>query len=257
MNSVCQEAHCPNMSECWGGGTATFMILGDTCTRGCKFCNIKTGYPKGIVDSLEPYRLARAIAEMNLDFAVITSVDRDDLEDGGAGHFSACIKQVRKKSPKTGIEVLVPDFRGNTDLIRIIIESAPEVIAQNLETVKRLTHEVRDLRAGYEQTLKILQFVKRQAPQIFTKSSLMVGLGETEAEIIEALRDLRNHGVDFLTIGQYLQPSENHFPVREYISDEIFKRYENIALAMGFLYAFCGPLVRSSYKAGEYFKNVI
>lgn len=238
LNTVCQEAKCPNIAECWGLGTATFMVLGDVCTRACKFCHIKTGYPKGKVNELEPFLLARTIKEMNLDYVVITSVDRDDLPDGGAGHFANCIKQIRKRSPETVIEVLIPDFRGNKEQIDMIIAANPDVIAQNLETVERLTHDVRDLRAGYQQTLEVLNYIKSKNSNIYTKSSLMVGLGEKEEEIGQALLDLRNNKVDFLTIGQYLQPSGNHYPLQDFISEEVFKKYESIALDLGFLYAF-------------------
>lgn len=253
LKTVCQEAHCPNMAECWGGGTATFMILGDICTRGCKFCHVKTGYPRGLINPLEPRLLARSIRDLELDYAVITSVDRDDLPDGGSGHFAACVTEIKRRSPSTVIEVLIPDFRGDRTALAKIITAAPAVIAQNLETVERLTHEVRDPRAGYRQTLEVLAYVKEKNPLIYTKSSLIVGFGEREEEILTALNDLRLQGVDFVTIGQYLRPGDGHYPLREYITTEQFLRYEELALKMGFLYAFCGPLVRGSYRAGEYF----
>lgn len=252
LNTVCAEAHCPNMAECWSQGTATFMIMGDTCTRGCRFCNVKTGNPDKKLDIWEPLSLAQAIKEMDLDYAVVTSVDRDDLADQGAGHFAKCIETVKKRSPKTLLEVLIPDFSGREDLLDLVIKAEPKVIAQNLETVERLTTAVRDIRAGYGKTLEVLKYIKSQAPHIYTKSALMVGLGETEEEVFQAMKDLRAHGVDFLTIGQYLQPSSRHFPLQEYVKPEQFANYEKIALELGFLYAFCGPFVRSSYKAGEY-----
>lgn len=255
LHTVCEESHCPNMAECWGMGTATFMVLGDTCTRGCKFCNIKTGNPFKKINLNEPRDLAKAVAEMKINYAVITSVDRDDLADGGAGHFAKCIETVRQECPDTLIELLIPDFRGQTADLDTIIAAKPKVIGQNIETVERLTHQVRDLRAGYQQTMDVLQYIKSQDPKIFTKSAIMVGLGETEEEVIQTLRDLRDHQVDFVNIGQYLQPSAKHYPLKEYVAPDQFKKYENIALEMGFLYAFCGPLVRSSYRAGEYFSK--
>lgn len=258
LHTVCEEAHCPNMAECWGEGTATFMVMGDTCTRACKFCNVKTGFPNKEIDPFEPLSLGKAIKEMDLNYAVITSVDRDDLQDEGAGHFAQCIRAIEHHSPQTIVEVLIPDFRGKTEHIDTIIQAKPRVIAQNIETVKRLTKKVRDMRAGYEQTLNILKYIKETSPETYTKSSIIVGLGETEQEVIETMQDLRDNKVDFLTIGQYLQPSEKHFPLAEYVTPKQFKKYETIGLEMGFLYAFSGPMVRSSYKAGEYFflKNI-
>lgn len=253
LKTVCQEARCPNMAECWGGGTATFMILGDVCTRGCKFCHVKTGYPRGLINPLEPRLLARSIRDLKLDYAVITSVDRDDLPDGGSGHFAACIEEIKVRAPFTVIEVLIPDFRGDRTALDKIIATNPAVIAQNLETVERLTHEVRDSRAGYGQTLDVLAYIKEKNPLIYTKSSLIVGFGEQEEEVLVALSDLRTQGVDFVTIGQYLRPGDRHYPLKEYVTLEQFRRYEELALKMGFLYAFCGPLVRGSYRAGEYF----
>lgn len=253
LHTVCEESHCPNMAECWGAGTATYMVLGDTCTRACKFCNVKTGNPMKKVNPREPEDLARAIKEMNVKYAVITSVDRDDLKDGGAAHFAECIRTVKKECPETLIELLIPDFQGETDPLDTIIEAKPKVIGQNIETVERLTHEVRDLRAGYDQTLEVLHYIKDKNPEIYTKSAIIVGLGETEDEVIQTFRDLRQHKVDFVNVGQYLQPSQKHFSLKEYVSPDKFKKYEKIALDMGFLYAFCGPFVRSSYRAGEYF----
>lgn len=254
--TVCQEAHCPNMAECWSEGTATFMVMGDTCTRGCRFCNIKTAIKGQELNPYEPMLLAQSIKEMDLNYAVVTSVDRDDLEDGGAGHFARCIKAIQKVSPKTLVEVLIPDFNGDTALHDIIIEAKPTVIAQNIETVRRLTRSIRDPRAGYEQTMNVLKYIKEASPETFTKSSIIVGMGETEDEVIETLKDLRASKVDFVTLGQYLRPTDRHHELVEYVKPEVFKKYETIALELGFLYAFSGPFVRSSYKAGEYFESL-
>jgi lipoyl synthase len=253
LATVCEEARCPNIGECWGGGTATFMVMGDTCTRGCRFCAVKTAKNPDALDLDEPRNLAVAIREMGLDYVVITSVDRDDLEDGGAGHFAACIRETRIASPKTRLEVLIPDFRGNVAHLLKVVEAGPDVIAQNLETVERLTHPVRDRKAGYGVTLEVLRNIKRIDPTRMTKSSLMVGLGETVEEMQQAMHDLREVGVDFLTIGQYLQPTPKHLPVVEFITPEQFQAYEGMGLDLGFLYVASGPLVRSSYKAGEFF----
>jgi lipoic acid synthetase len=253
LATVCEEARCPNIGECWGGGTATFMVLGDTCTRGCRFCAVKTRKTGTPVDADEPRNVATAIAELNLDYVVLTSVDRDDLPDQGAGHFAACVREIRALSPHTLVETLIPDFRGRLDLIRTLVESRPEVVAQNLETVERLTHPVRDPRAGYRQTLDVLAAIKTIDSSRCTKSSLMVGLGETEDEVVAAMRDLRDVGVDFLTIGQYLRPTPKHIDVAEFIPPEQFAAYEKAGLDLGFEYVASGPLVRSSYKAGEFF----
>lgn len=253
LASVCEEAACPNIGECWGGGTATFMVLGDTCTRGCRFCAVKSAKTGQTLDPYEPMNLAIAIAELELDYVVITSVDRDDLEDGGAGHFAQCIRATRHASPNTKIEVLIPDFKGELEHLQCVVDAQPEVIAQNLETVERLTHPVRDRRAGYEQTLRMLKAVKTLDPTRLTKSSLMVGLGETEEEMVTAMRDLRAADVDFLTVGQYLQPTKKLLDVQAFIHPDQFKRYEEIGMELGFAYVASGPLVRSSYKAGEFF----
>jgi lipoic acid synthetase len=253
LASVCEEAACPNIGECWAGGTATFMVLGDTCTRGCRFCAVKSSKEGQTLDPFEPMNLAIAIAELELDYVVITSVDRDDLEDGGASHFAQCIRATRHASPSTKIEVLIPDFKGELDHLQAVVDAEPEVIAQNLETVERLTHPVRDRRAGYEQTLRMLKAVKTLDPMRLTKSSLMVGLGETEEEMVTAMRDLRASDVDFLTVGQYLQPTKKLLDVEAFIHPDQFKRYEEIGLELGFAYVASGPLVRSSYKAGEFF----
>ena len=253
LSTVCEEARCPNIGECWGGGTATFMVMGDTCTRGCRFCAVKTAKRPAPLDPNEPAHTAAAIAEMQLDYVVITSVDRDDLPDQGANHFAAVIREVRRAAPRTKIEVLIPDFRRDYSLLARIVEAAPEVIAQNLETVERLTAHVRDAKAGYRQSLDVLAEVKRQNPSMLTKSSLMVGVGETPDEMRAAMADLRAAGVDFLTIGQYLQPTPKHIPVEAFVHPDQFAAYEEMGLALGFAYVASGPLVRSSYKAGEFF----
>jgi len=253
LSTVCEEARCPNIGECWGGGTATFMVMGDTCTRGCRFCAVKTAKRPAPLDPNEPAHTAAAIAEMQLDYVVITSVDRDDLPDQGANHFAAVIREVRLAAPKTKIEVLIPDFRRDYSLLARIVEAAPEVIAQNLETVERLTAYVRDAKAGYRQSLDVLAEVKRQNPSMLTKSSLMVGVGETPDEMHAAMADLRAAGVDFLTIGQYLQPTPKHIPVEAFVHPDQFAAYEALGLSLGFAYVASGPLVRSSYKAGEFF----
>ncbi|MCA9492201.1 MAG: lipoyl synthase [Myxococcales bacterium] len=253
LSTVCEEARCPNIGECWGGGTATFMVMGDTCTRGCRFCAVKTARFPAALDPDEPTNVAMAIAEMDLDYVVITSVDRDDVADGGAGHFARCITETRRLAPRTKIEVLIPDFRGEVEHLRKVVDAGPEVIAQNLETVKRLTHPVRDRKASYETTLEMLRQIKVLDASRLTKSSLMVGLGETDEEMIEAMRDLREVGVDFLTIGQYLQPTQKHLVVESFVTPERFAELERIGLDMGYAYVASGPLVRSSYKAGEFF----
>ena len=253
LSTVCEEARCPNIGECWGGGTATFMVMGDTCTRGCRFCAVKTMRTPPPLDVDEPTNVASAIAEMGLDYVVLTSVDRDDLPDQGASHFAACVDAIRAASPRTMVEVLIPDFQGRIDLLAPIIASRPEVLAHNVETVERLTPRVRDPRAGYHQSLRVLAGIKATEPTLFTKSSLMVGVGETEPEMIRSMRDLREVGCDFLTIGQYLQPTQKHLVVEEFVHPDLFARYEQIGLELGFAYVASGPLVRSSYKAGEFF----
>ena len=253
LHTVCEEARCPNIGECWGGGTATFMVMGGICTRGCRFCAVTTRRKGMDLDPDEPRNVAHAIAEMELDYVVLTSVDRDDLEDQGAGHFAACIEQVRVQAPGTMVEVLVPDFSGQADLMRKVVVAAPDVLAHNVECVERLTPKVRDPRAGYRQSLDMLAAIKRMNPGMHTKSSLMVGIGETEDEMVQAMRDMRDVGVDFLTIGQYLQPTKKHLKVEFFVEPQQFERYEALGLEMGFRYVASGPLVRSSYKAGEFF----
>ena len=253
LHTVCEEARCPNMGECWGGGTATFMVMGDICTRGCRFCAVNTKRIGPALDVDEPANVARAIAELELDYVVITSVNRDDLDDQGAGHFAEVIRQTRVASPKTMVEVLTPDFRGRTDLVDLVAEAAPTVFAHNIECVERLTPVVRDPRAGYQQSLDVLAHLKQRWPQLYTKSSIQVGLGEHSAEVLECMQDLRRAGVDFLTVGQYLRPSDKHLKVHEFITPETFAWYEQRGLELGFHFVASGPLVRSSYKAGEYF----
>ncbi|HMV69474.1 MAG TPA: lipoyl synthase [Myxococcota bacterium] len=253
LSTVCEEARCPNIGECWGGGTATFMVMGDTCTRGCRFCAVDTSRRPAPLDPEEPANVASAIAELGLDYVVVTSVDRDDLPDQGAGHFAACIRATRAATPRTMIEVLIPDFSGDAACLRAVVEAAPEVIAHNVETVERLTPRVRDPRAGYRQSLDVLAGIKAIDPTRFTKSSIMVGVGETHDEILQTLRDLRAVDVDFLTIGQYLQPTRKHLDVVEFITPEQFRAWEETGLSLGFKYVASGPLVRSSYKAGEFF----
>lgn len=255
--TVCEEAKCPNISECWSGGTATFMVMGDTCTRTCKFCNVKTGYGVRPLDPDEPENLAKAINKLNLNYVVITSVDRDDLKDQGSSHFAQCISKIKELIPKLLVEVLIPDFRGDEKLIQKIIDVNPDVIAHNIETVKRLQGKVRDPRANYEQSLGVLDYVKNNS-NIFTKSSIMVGFGETKEEVIETMKDLRKIKVDILTLGQYLRPTHRLLSVKEYVSPEQFEYYKESGIKLGFLYVASGPFVRSSYRAGELFiKNVL
>ncbi len=253
LHTVCQEALCPNVGECWTHGTLTVMILGDICTRACKFCAVHTGNPRGLVDPEEPKRVAEAIARMGVRYVVLTSVDRDDLPDGGASHFAATIRAIKERAPGVLVEALTPDFQGDLEAVETVLAANPEVYAQNLETVRRLTPKVRDPRAGYEQTLKVLAHAKRVRPDILTKSSLMLGLGETEEELLEAMRDLRAAGVDILTLGQYLRPTPAHLPVARYVPPEDFRRYEAWGYALGFREVFAGPLVRSSYRADRVF----
>jgi len=248
--TVCEEASCPNIGECWSKGTATFMIMGDKCTRRCRFCNVSTGRPNPL-DPNEPERLAQTIAMMKLNYVVITSVDRDDLHDGGAGHFVECIQQTRALTPNTYIEILTPDFAGRLDhALEILGTSPPDVLNHNIETVPRLYKEARP-GADFQNTLNLLQRFKAMHPNIPTKSGLMVGLGETDAEILQVLRDLRAHDVNMLTIGQYLQPSGGHMPVRRYVHPDTFKMYAGEAIKMGFRHAASGPLVRSSYHTDQ------
>lgn len=253
LATVCEESRCPNMGECWGGGTATVMVMGDTCTRGCRFCNVDTAKQPLPLDPNEPRNLALAVAKLNLKYLVVTSVDRDDIEDGGASHFAACITELLAHAPETILEVLIPDFNGREECLDLIGRANPAVIAHNIETVERLTPTVRDCRAGYRQSLHVLEYVKKTYPHIYTKSSIMLGLGEREEELLQAFRNLRAVGVDVLTLGQYLQPSSWHLEVKEFVTPERFAELQKIAESMGFLYVASGPLVRSSYKAAELF----
>ena len=254
LNTVCQEANCPNITECWSKKHATFMIMGDTCTRGCAFCDVKTGKP-GKLDSLEPLRISNAIKELNLNHVVITSVDRDDLSDGGANHFKKVILESKKNNPNTTIEVLTPDFLRKGDSFKKIVEAKPDVFNHNIETVPSLYLSVRP-GSRYFASIKLLENVKKINSKIFTKSGLMVGLGENKNEILQVMDDLRIANVDFLTIGQYLQPSAKHFPLKRYYQPHEFIELKNIALSKGFLLVASSPLTRSSYHADEDFKKL-
>lgn len=250
LHTVCEEATCPNIGECFGKGTATFLIMGDKCTRRCPFCDIAHGRPDPL-DVNEPQHLARTIAALQLRYVVITSVDRDDLRDGGAQHFVECIRAVREVAPATRIEILVPDFRGRLDrALDALVREPPDVMNHNLETVPRLYRQARP-GADYAHSLQLLAQFRDRVPDVPTKSGLMVGLGETDEEILQVMRDLRSHGVQMLTIGQYLAPSGHHLPVRRYVAPDIFARFESEACAMGFAHAACAPLVRSSYHADQ------
>ena len=249
LHTVCEEAMCPNIQECWSHGTATFMLLGSVCTRACKFCAVDTGNPKGQLDAEEPIKVAKSIAQMNLKYAVLTSVNRDDLKDGGASHFADTVKEIKERAPGVIIEALVPDFLGNEKSIETLLDSKLEVFAQNLETVKRLTHKVRDHRAGYDQTLEVLSYAKQYSPKTISKTSLMLGLGENEAELLETFKDIRSAGVDVLTLGQYMRPTANHLPVKKWYTPEEFNYYKDLALKIGFQEVASGPMVRSSYRA--------
>jgi len=249
LSTVCEEAKCPNIGECWNAGTATLMLMGSVCTRACRFCAVDTGNPRGWLDTEEPANAARTVALMKLGYVVLTSVNRDDLDDGGAAHFAACVRAIKRASPKTAVEALTPDFQGVLADVETVVDSGLEVFAQNVETVRRLTHPVRDPRASYEQTLAVLAHAKRHRPAVLTKTSLMLGLGETDDEIMETLADLRAVGCDILTLGQYLRPTVNHLAVERYITPEEFESYRARAIAMGFIECVAGPMVRSSYRA--------
>lgn len=254
ITTVCREAKCPNVNECWGNGTATFMVLGDVCTRGCRFCNVKTAVRGTEVDANEGDRIAEAVRAMGLKYAVITSVDRDDLEDFGAGHFAGCVGKVKGEGVK--VEVLAPDFQGKVELVDVVAGSGPDVYGHNIETVERLTPKVRDLRAGYRQSLNVLRHVAENYPNIIVKSGIMVGMGESKGEVIMALEDLHAAGVRAVTIGQYLAPTRHHYPVSEYVKPERFDEYSEIAKGIGFGFVASGPFVRSSYRAWEIFGGV-
>jgi lipoic acid synthetase len=249
LATVCEEAKCPNIGECWNAGTATLMLMGAVCTRACRFCAVDTGNPRGWLDHEEPQNSAHTVQLMKLKYVVLTSVNRDDLPDGGAEHFAACIREIKKLNPGTAVEALTPDFQGDRGAVATVVNSGLEVFAQNVETVRRLTHPVRDPRASYEQTLQVLAYAKEVRPEVLTKTSLMLGLGETDAELFEAMRDIRAAGVDILTLGQYLRPTPNHLPIERWVTPEEFAGYRDSALGLGFLECVAGPLVRSSYRA--------
>lgn len=251
LATVCKESHCPNMNECWSNGTATIMVMGSVCTRACKFCSVDTGNPGGWLDSEEPENAARSVELMNLRYVVITSVDRDDLDDGGAAHYANCVAAIKQRNPNTAVEALTPDFNGDLNCISTVVNSGLEVFAQNLETVERLTHPVRDPRAGYQQTLDILAYAKKIRPSVLTKTSLMVGLGETDDEIRQAMEAMRLHNIDILTLGQYLQPTKNHLAVERWVHPDEFAHYREIGLSLGFTEVAAGPMVRSSYRADK------
>ncbi|HEV2137636.1 MAG TPA: lipoyl synthase [Nitrososphaerales archaeon] len=253
LHTVCEEAHCPNVHECWGSGTATLMLMGDTCSRACRFCMVTPGKPQGALDQLEPENVAFALSQMGLTYVVLTSVDRDDLTDGGASHFARTISLVKEKNPGLLVEVLIPDFQGELDQLKLVVDARPDVIAHNIETTMSLTPSVRDPRAHYWQSLSVLKNVKKLTPHIYTKSSIMVGLGESEEEVKQVMVHLRQADVDFLTVGQYLRPSSRHLKVVDYVHPDQFERYRVMGEGVGFRYVASGPLVRSSYKAGEYF----
>ena len=253
LHTVCEEAHCPNVGECWGGGTATVMLMGDVCTRGCRFCAVHSGNPRGALDADEPENTAVALERLELRYVVLTSVDRDDLPDGGADHFARTIEAIKRRTPHMLVEVLVSDFGGSRQALARIVEAQPDVVAHNLETVERLTPSVRDRRATYRQSLDVLATIKDIRADLYTKSSLMVGLGETSDEMGQAMDDLRTVGVDVLTLGQYLRPSAKHLEVAEYVTPHQFETYRRMGENRGFMYVASGPLVRSSYRAGEFF----
>lgn len=253
LHTVCEEAHCPNVHECWSGGTATLMLMGDTCTRACRFCMVKSGNPKGEIDQWEPFKVSYALAELNLDYVVLTSVDRDDLPDGGAHHFARTIREIKQRNPDLLVEVLIPDFRGDLLALKEVVNARPHVISHNLETTRLLTPKVRDPRATYEQSLTVLAAIKQMDRTIFTKSSIMLGLGETDRELVQTMQDLRARDVDILTLGQYLRPSLRHLPVIEYVRPERFEYFRTVGEELGFVYVASGPLVRTSYRAGEFF----
>jgi len=255
LNTVCKEAACPNIAECWGAGTATIMILGDTCTRGCRFCNVKTGNPKGVVDWMEPVRVADAVRDLGWKYLVLTAVDRDDLPDGGALIFANTVRAIHERVPGSRVEILSGDYRGDLHALDIVMDARPDVFAHNLETVRRLTPTVRDKRATYDQSLNMLAHAKARAPERFTKTSIMIGLGETEEEIAAVMDDARGAGVDIFTLGQYLQPSKKHLPVVEFVTPEKFDRLGTLAKSKGFHQVVSSPLSRSSYHAEQAFEG--
>jgi len=251
LHSVCEEANCPNSADCWSRRTATFMVLGDVCTRSCRFCAVESSRIGKPLDPQEPERLAEAVKKLGIKYVVITSVDRDDLSDGGAEYFARCVLSVKKLSPESRVELLIPDFGGKIEPLKNVVSSRPNVIGHNIETVKRLQKKVRDQRASYETSLNVLETVKKLDNRIWTKSSLMVGIGETKLEVLDSLKDLKDRSVDIITIGQYLQPNRNKLPVEEYVEPEVFNYFKIEAEKLGFKKIFSGPLVRSSYHADE------
>ena len=251
LSTVCEESHCPNMNECWSNGTATIMLMGSVCTRACKFCSVDTGNPNGWLDNDEPANAARSVKLMNLRYVVLTSVDRDDLIDGGSEHYAKCIREIKRVNPSTAVEALTPDFSGDFKSVATVVNSGLQVFAQNVETVKRLTKKVRDPRAGYEQSLDVLNFAKKENSEILTKTSLMLGLGESDSEIKESMYDMRKNDIDILTLGQYLQPTKNHLPVERWVHPDKFAEYREYGLSIGFIEVAAGPMVRSSYRADK------
>ena len=251
LSTVCEEAKCPNIGECWNAGTATIMLMGAVCTRACRFCAVDTGNPHGWLDPDEPQNVARSVELMALKYVVLTSVNRDDLPDGGAAHYAAAVRAIKGRNPGTAVEALTPDFQGEMRDVHTVLESGLDVFAQNVETVRRLTHPVRDPRAGYEQTIEVLRGAKQHRAQVLTKTSLMLGLGESDAEIRDTMQDLRAARVDLLTLGQYLRPTPNHLAVERFVAPHEFDQYRAWALELGFLECVSGPLVRSSYRAEQ------
>ena len=249
LATVCEEAKCPNIGECWNAGTATIMLMGAVCTRACRFCSVDTGNPRGWLDAEEPENTARSVELMNLKYIVLTSVNRDDLPDGGARHYADAIRAIKRRTPHVAVEALTPDFQGVMKDVETVMDSGLDVFAQNVETVRRLTHPVRDPRAGYQQTIDVLAHAKRYRPAVLTKTSLMLGLGETDEEIAQCMDDLRAANVDLLTLGQYLRPTMHHLPVQRFVTPDEFRHYRELALGKGFLEAVAGPLVRSSCRA--------
>jgi lipoic acid synthetase len=249
LSTVCEESHCPNIAECWSAGTATIMVMGSVCTRACHFCAVDTGNPQGWLDPDEPANAAQSVQLMGLGYVVITSVDRDDLDDGGATHYAACIRAIKAVNPNTSVEALTPDFRGRRESVATIVETGLDVFAQNVETVERLTHVVRDPRAGYQQTLNVLAMAKEIRPSVLTKTSLLLGVGERDDELKTTMDDLRAHNVDVLTLGQYLRPTPNHLDIERWVHPDEFARYREWGLQRGFIEVASGPLVRSSYRA--------
>lgn len=257
LATVCEEANCPNLGDCWKSGTATFMLMGDTCTRGCRFCAVDTAQNPPPLDRLEPSKLADVVKDLKLEYVVLTTVDRDDLPDQGSSHIKECVETIQNANPGIIVEILIPDFQGQADLIGNVAQSGAQVIGHNLECTRSLTPKVRDHRASYDQSLNVLRILKQAAPDKYTKSSIMLGFGETETEILECMQDIKDTAADFLTLGQYLQPNKRKLPVIEYVHPDQFKWYEERGLEMGFKYVASGPLVRSSYKAGENFVQIL